>query len=605
MAIAYAAFAWLLIQVVETVLPFFGVSDAAIRVVFIVLAIGFLPALVFAWAFELTPEGLKREKDVDRTQSIAPQTGKKLDRVITLALALALTYFIADKFVFDPARDAAELEAVRVEAVEQGRAEALKTDTPDNSIAVLPFLNMSADPDNEYFSDGVSEELLNLLAQAGGLVVASRTSSFYFKNKDVDIPQVAERLNVRHVLEGSVRKIGNQVRVTAQLIDARSDSHLWSETFDRELDDIFLVQDEIAHRIVGQLREQLGAVIGEPEGLSQTENVEAYQHFLRGLSLLRLRGIDNLRAAAKQFEQAIELDPGYARAYSQLAATYSLIPFYSSEPRPTWLARGEETARRAIELDPTLAAPHATLAAIYQNTPGVPLATAEAKFIEAIDLDPNYVTARQWYGELLMLTGRVREMLRQLQEAHRLDPLAPVVNAALAWGYLYNFDFDQAERFALTSIELGMGGTWAQDTLGQVYLHRREYDKALEIFSGKHPDFALNRLAVRTATDHALLPELLEAIAAVDYFRISYSPVELLMMADAHDLSLDQAVAAGRDMDLRSMWRPLFIAHADDPRFKQVIMNFDLPSYWDEMGWPDFCRKAGDDFACSPAFYAE
>jgi TolB-like protein len=607
--IAYAAFAWLLFQIVETVLPLFGMSDDTIRVIFIILVIGFVPALIFAWAFEMTPEGLKRESEVDRSASITPHTGKKLDRLIMVVLGLALTYFIVDKFVLDPARDAAEIEVVRAEAMEQGRTEALQSGAPDNSIAVLPFLNMSREPDNEYFSDGVSEELLNLLAQAGGLVVASRTSSFFFKNKDVDIPQVAERLNVRHVLEGSVRRSGNQVRVTAQLIDARSDSHLWSETFDRELGDIFAVQDEIARSIVGQLRETLGAemVIGEPEGLSQTENVEAYQLYLRGLSLLRLRGIDNIRRSTELFDEAIALDPGYARAHAQKAVALGLTPFYEDGPRPPWLKRAEASARRAIELDPKLAGPHATLASVHQNMPEVPRQITEAEYRTAIELDPNYVTARQWYGEFLMTVGKARGLLVQLEEAHRLDPLAPVVNTALAWGYLYNGDLQQAERFALTGLELGMGGTWAQDVLGLVYLQQRDYEKTLEIFSGDHPDFTLNREVVEAARNPALRPELVEKIITSKHSRISFWPVELIMMMGEPDRALVWALELAEQGhgDVRSIWRPMFTAHAHKPAFKRLVELYGLPEYWRENGWPDFCRPAGDDFSCSTAFYNE
>ncbi|NNL96192.1 MAG: hypothetical protein HKO64_11270 [Xanthomonadales bacterium] len=473
---------------------------------------------------------------------------------------------------------------------------------------MLPFLNMSHDPENEYFSDGVSEELLNLLAQAGGLVVASRTSSFYFKNKDVDIPQVAERLNVRHVLEGSVRRAGNQVRVTAQLIDSRSDSHLWSQTFDRELDDIFAVQDEIAQHIVDELRNHIdGIAIGEPKSFSQTQNVEAYQLYLRGLSLLRLRGIDNIRNSAELFARAIDLDPTYARAHAQLAVAYSLVPFYSDEPREYWLRKGEETALRAIDLDPQLAIPHATLAAVHQNMPGIPREVPDAEFRKAIELDPNYVTARQWYAEFLMTTGKVRELLSQLQQAHQKDPLAPVVNSALAWGYLYNGDFERAERFALTALELGMGGTWAEDTLGLVYIQTRQYQKALHIFSKDHPDFALNRMVVRAIIDPTLVPEALEAIENVDYFRISYWPVELIMMMGETDLALDAAVEQARQGqgDLRVIWRPMWITHAEDARFKQIIKLKGLPEYWDATGWADFCRREGDDFSCSAAYYSE
>ena len=229
---AYLAVAWLLIQVAQTVFPAFGLGADRCPQRHRVLAIGLLPALIFAWVFELTPEGLKRESEVDRSQSITPQTGKKLDRVIMGVLALALGYFAFDKFVLAPQREQAATEAARAE----GRTEALVKSYGDKSIAVLPFVNMSADKDQEYFSDGISEELLNLLAKIPELRVIARTSSFSFKGKDVEHrARSRSELNVAHVLEGSVRKSGNKVRITAQLIEARSDTHLWSQTYDRQL----------------------------------------------------------------------------------------------------------------------------------------------------------------------------------------------------------------------------------------------------------------------------------------------------------------------------------------------------------------------------------
>lgn len=607
--IAYAAIAWLLIQIVETVLPFFGISDAVIRLIFIVLAIGFVPTLVVAWVYEMTPDGLKREKDIDRSAALVPRSVKRLDQIIMLTLGMALAYFAVDKFVLDPARDAEELEQARAAGAEAGRAAALYTEIADNTIAVLPFVNRSNDPDNEYFSDGVSEELLNLLAQAGGIVVASRTSSFSFKGKDVAIPAIAEQLNVRHVLEGSVRKSGNTIRVSAQLIDTRSDKQLWSKSYDRELVDIFALQDEIAHSIVEELRIKLGddLPIGAPTGLSQTDDVEAYQLYLRGLSLLRLRGIDNLRRSAELFEQAIALDPDYARAHAQLAAAQALVPFYSSEPRPLWLERARQTALRAIELDPALAAPHATLAAVYQNTPGIPLEKVDEEFQKSIELDAGFVTARQWYGEFLMTVGRNDDLLAQLRAAHKLDPLAPVVNAALAWAYHYRGDYEQAERFALTSLELGMGGTWAEDVLGASYINTREYEKALEIFSGPHRDFAENRLVVQALIDPARKAEALAAIDAIDYSRVSIWPVELLMLLGESDLALDKMLV-GLDtgnFDMRSIWRPHFVAHANDPRFKELLIRLELPRYWDATSWPSVCRREGEDFSCDPAYLSD
>ena len=229
-AIGYLAASWLLIQIVETLFPIFGLSDASIRLSVILLAIGFPLILIFSWLYELTSEGLKLEKDVDRSITLVHHTGKKLDRAIIVVLTLALGYFAFDKFVLDPARDTAREEVV----AKQARTDALVESYGEKSIVVLPFVNMSDDAGNEYFADGISEELLNLLAQIPQLRVISRSSAFSFKGKDIDIQTVAEKLNVAHVLEGSVRKSGNKVRITAQLIEARSDTHLWSGTYDRD-----------------------------------------------------------------------------------------------------------------------------------------------------------------------------------------------------------------------------------------------------------------------------------------------------------------------------------------------------------------------------------
>ena len=220
--------AWLGIQVAETIFPAFGFGDAAIRLVVIVFAIGLIPALVVSWVFEITPEGLKKEKDIDRTTSITNKTGKQLDRIIMVVLALALGYFAIDKFALSPQRQAEELATATKEAHKEGRSEALVESYGDKSIAVLPFVNMSSDEEQEYFSDGISEELLNLLTKIPELRVISRSSAFSYKGKDIKLTEIAKELNVAHILEGSVRKAGKLVRITVQLIEARSDTHLWS-----------------------------------------------------------------------------------------------------------------------------------------------------------------------------------------------------------------------------------------------------------------------------------------------------------------------------------------------------------------------------------------
>ncbi|MEO5629646.1 MAG: hypothetical protein ABIQ62_07765, partial [Thermomonas sp.] len=250
MAGLYLVGAWLIAQVAQTILPAFEVPNWVMRAIIIVLALGFVPAVIFAWVFELTPGGIKRDENVDRSASIAPQTARRMDRILLLVSVLAVGYFAFDKFVLAPQRNT-ELVAETTEKIDAATASKQSTVNP-NSIAVLPFVNMSGEKANEYFSDGISEEILNVLAQIPKLQVAARTSSFSFKGVGKEVPQIARELKVRMVLEGSVRKQGERVRITAQLIDASNGFHVWSQTYDRDLKDIFAIQDEIAKAIADE-----------------------------------------------------------------------------------------------------------------------------------------------------------------------------------------------------------------------------------------------------------------------------------------------------------------------------------------------------------------
>ncbi len=336
--------AWLIIQVAETLFPVFGLSNEPIRIVVIVLAIGLMPVLFFAWAFELTPEGLKREQDVDRGQSITPHTGKKLDRWVIVLLAFALAYFAFDKFVLDPARDA-EL----VDSTTQLAEQAVLSRTPENSIAVLPFVNMSADPDQEFFSDGISEEILNALAQVQAFKVAGRTSSFAFKGRNEDLRIIGAALNVAHVLEGSVRKSGNQLRITAQLIKVDDGYHLWSETFNRELTDVFAIQDEISVAIVARLKSEL---LEEGRGVTDAVRTksEVYELYLQAKQLIYERNQSALETAGELLDRAIILDPEYAPAHAQRGITWLLLSEKSYGDIPFKYAQ----AQAKIQLDKAL-----------------------------------------------------------------------------------------------------------------------------------------------------------------------------------------------------------------------------------------------------------
>ena len=346
---AYLIGAWLIVQVAETIFPLFGFDDTPARIVVIVLAIGFPLALIFSWVYELTPEGLKLERDIDRSGSNTHHTGKKLDRGIIVILAIAVGYFAFDKFILDPARD----ETLEESVAERVRDEMLVESYGEKSIAVLPFANMSDDASNEYFSDGISEEVLNLLARISDLRVISRSSAFSFKGKDIAIPAIAEQLNVAHVLEGSVRRSGNTVRITAQLIDARTDTHLWSETYDRELDDIFAIQDEIAANVVDKLKVSL--LGSAPQ--SQPLDTEAYSLYLQARQLRRLQTADSLKRAEELFKQSLALEPDYVPSWVGLSAVYDNQVITDQIPYEEGLALAQSAVEKAIQIDENPAKP--------------------------------------------------------------------------------------------------------------------------------------------------------------------------------------------------------------------------------------------------------
>ena len=417
---AYVVVAWLLIQVAETIFPLFGFDETPARIVVIVLAIGLVPALVFAWAFELTPEGLKKESKVDRSESITPQTGKKLDRAIMVVLALGLAYFAFDKFVLHPQREAelARQKAAEVEqARQEARTEALVESYGDNSIAVLAFDDMSPAGDQEYLSDGIAEELLNLLAKIPELRVISRSSAFSYKGKDIRLAQVAEELNVAHILEGSVRKAGNRIRITAQLIDARSDTHLWSETYDRELEDVFAIQDEISAAIVESLRDTISLDAEQPPRATAAVNTEARDAYLRGQYLLAKRDVGG---AVREFEQAISLDPDYAHAHAQLAIAYSLG--YLDIDVDEMARKAAPHVRKAMALDPSIAEAHAAAGMLSETERD--FRGALEHYEKAIQINPSYADVYTWMANLLGWLGRYAEAFAMREETVRLDPLS-------------------------------------------------------------------------------------------------------------------------------------------------------------------------------------
>lgn len=430
--VAYAVTAWLVIQVVETIFPAFGFGDATVRVVTIVFAVGLVPTLVLAWLFELTPEGLRKEKDLDRSLPPPPDKGKKLDRVIIVVLVLSLVFFAFDYFVLDPRREAA-LEARGAAAVEQalrrGRAEARAVPGIGKSIAVLAFQDMSPGKDQEYLSDGIAEELLNLLARIPEIRVISRSSAFTYKGKDVRLSEIARELNVSHILEGSVRTAGDRVRVTAQLIDGHSDVHLWSETYDRTLDDIFAIQDEIASEVVQELRIEL---LGSAPTVRKTDP-QAFRLYLRARERGQRFTAEALQESNALYRQVLEIDPQYAPAWANLAVNAinaASLGVFSAEEST---ARAREAGLRALELDHAQGEVHALMGWIARREND--LAGAARHYKRAMDLNPFHITVLNGSAVLLTALGRLEEALALQKAIVDRNPLNEVAR--------YNFGVTQ------------------------------------------------------------------------------------------------------------------------------------------------------------------
>jgi TolB-like protein/Tfp pilus assembly protein PilF len=412
-------------------LPALHLPDWTLTFLIIVILAGFPLALIVAWAFELTPEGIKREIDVDRTDPTAQKTSRKLDFAIIGLLVVAVVFMFVDNYVLEPERPEITVE----------RIPATQPITQVKSIAVLPFVNMSADPDNEYFSDGISEELLNVLSRIPDLKVAARTSAFEFKGQNRNVAEIGRLLNVSNVLEGSVRKAGSRVRVTAQLIKVDDGFHLWSDTFDRELTDIFAIQDEIAAAIANAMKTTLKLSTGSTDNLTGTNSIQAYEFYLQGMQNWHLRELSTLRKAEELFLRAIEIDPDFAKAHAGLALTYTVFSMYSGEPMAVYRPKVNEAAGRALAIDPRNAEALAAMGDMELDPN-----KGAALFEQAISINPSFATAYQWYGDLRGFLGGPEEALRELERAFELDPRSRIIGNNLAWWNLILGRSDEAFR---------------------------------------------------------------------------------------------------------------------------------------------------------------
>jgi adenylate cyclase len=413
-AVAYAVVSWLLIQAASILFPTFDAPPWTMKVFVVVLVLGFPAAVIMSWAFEITPEGIKRESEVGPNDSITRRTGRKIV-AFTIALGIVAAGLLA-------------YQILRPKEIAPRQPEATTTPIPEMSIAVLPFDNLSHDPDNAYFSEGIQDEILTRLAKIAQLKVISRTSTQRFKSSGGDLRQIAQQLGVANILEGSVQKVNDQVRVNVQLIKANPEAHLWAEVYDRKLTDIFAVESEIAKTVATTLQAKLTGSAEHVLASRPTENPEAHELYLKGRYFWNKRSTEELRRAIDFFQQAIDKDPAYALAYAGLADGYSLIPIYAGTAPKDSIPKALVAARKAVDLDESLAEAHTALAnSLVQNDQ---LRESEPEFKRAIALNPNYATAHHWYGECLGGEGRIDDALVELKRAHDLDPLSLIINAS-------------------------------------------------------------------------------------------------------------------------------------------------------------------------------
>ena len=568
-AVAYLVAGWALSQGIAQVFPVFEVPNWAIRAIVLLIILGFPIAVVFAWFFEITPEGIKRTEVADAVRQHS--RGKAWIYVVVIGAIVSIGLFLLGRY------SAATYDAA------SARAE--PATIPVKSIAVLPFENLSDDKNTAYFSDGITEEILNALAQIPNLKVAARRSAFQFKGNDLDLHKIGQALGVAHILEGSLQKAGDQVRINVQLVDVQNGLQAWSEKYDRKLDNVFAVEDEIAKAIATRLRVQLTGGAGQPLVVDSTNNPRAHELYLRGLTLLAARG-PGLREASDLFQQAVKLDASYAKAWGALAITELLLPSYGLDSFDASLPRGESAAQRALSLDSNTAS--AYVAVGLANTFRCRWPEADQAFRRALVLAPGDAEAVNQYAQFLSAIGQLEAGLHEIERAQQLDPLSPIIGVVHA-GALAALRRDAAAEAQIKKILAAHPDFEAAHNWGACqYIDRKMYPEAeTELRSlGKLKDQNedAKALLVRGMADPA------QRVAAVNSLETSPDNADIRQDAIWYAFYLISLGERGRALDELEiyevkhnsafagwLWNRGFDPLRDEPRFKAVLAKLALP----------------------------
>jgi TolB-like protein/cytochrome c-type biogenesis protein CcmH/NrfG len=571
-AIAYAVVGWLLVQVATQVFPFLEIPNWIVRLVILLIAIGFPIALVIAWAFESTPEGIKRTAVADAAREYS--RGKAWICVVVVGALLSIGLFFLGRYTAGNATPRHDASPARTEAA---------TAAPQKSIAVLPLLNESGDPADEYFSDGLSEELIAALGQIRNLKVIGRSSSFRFKGRKEELKTIGEKLGVSTLLEGTVRKQGDNVRIVAELINAADGTELWSRIFDRELKDIFAVQTEIAQAVAASLELTLLGDKDTTVASASTQNAEAHNAYLQGHFYFARRNVEDYRKAISFFDQAIRLDPDYALAYAERAEAWTFIGDLNPEHKKEAWAAAKRDAEKAVAVGPNLAEAHAALGWVRFFSEWK-FAEGLAELKRARELAPANPTANDLLARVLIYVNQIAEAEKLARQAIELDPLAFLARGNLARILLAEGKLEEADAEARKSAELQPAGAgnhrWqvvaavlrgdGEEALREAQLEPNEgyhrFELALAYYARGDRAAADTALADMVANDRNLLAyQIAEVYAwrgetdkAFEWLQISY---------DNHDTGL-----------LSLLIDPLMRGLRSDPRYKIMVEKVGLPT---------------------------
>ena len=617
--IAYAVTAWILLQVADLVLENLSAPPIVMKIFMLALAVGFPIALIFAWAFELTPEGIKLEKDVDRSQSITHVTAQRMNRNIIIALVIAVVLLLVDKFTPDEVGSGSI--SPKISQANESSAEGKLNLTPaaQKSIAVLPFVDMSPEGDQGYFADGISEEILNVLVKTHSLKVAGRTSSFQFRGRSEDLRTIGEQLGVENILEGSIRKANNRVRITAQLVTASDGFHLWSETYDRELTDIFAIQDEIARAITDALAIELNlADSSESLASATTGNMDAYDRYLEARGLIAQRR--DFPRAIELLDEATQMDPEFAEGWAANAQAHTLSIYYLNIDNNKTKDTAEMLANRALEIDPNLSMAHSVLGDIYRDRNQWD--KAQQSYQRALELNADDIEANEQYAQMLWRASYIAKAFKYSARAVELDPLSLVnltVHAALRY-----ISGERAEGVATMERAL-QGDTTLMDYPLRVAISMAINDGRIE------RAIELTTALSQTQWAHSGVPEtnqrfdeFIPLLNSRDdtlayladhldqYLTLGFTStwqIDLFWAAYYGDYALAEKIMdAGTKVDeqlglLDTTWffnYPIMSPLFNTEPYKRLVRRINLEDFWRKNGFPVNCRPLGDDdFVCN------